>query len=87
MYATTFTVVGRGRFPTDMLRYDACFPVGGGSASNIADCDSNTMMEDRRVTLCRYTASKRDSGNVTERRWESFGWRVDVGTIEVRKLG
>ena len=61
-------VEGRGIFPTDMLRYDQCFP--------LSERDSAVMEEtgkDRTVYLgcstCRLSPA-------TEGRWNSFGWRV-----------
>jgi hypothetical protein len=58
-----FTVVGRGRFPIDMLRYDSCWPYDGTAVLNI-DPD-----EQREVRLATY-------GTTTPGRWQSFGWTV-----------
>lgn len=68
-----FVVSGRGEFPFDMLRRDECWPVDTQSASNMA-LDNSTVTafrRDRRVQL-------RSNGPVTIRRWNSFGWKVEM---------
>lgn len=71
-----FTVEGAGSFPTDMLRYDECFP----DRSEDAICIGDRFPEGTyRVTLRKKSEEKRVV--VTDRRWESFGWRV----IEIEK--
>lgn len=72
-------VIGRGRFPLDMLRHDQCVPVnftlddamrpkiivGLSDELLIARC-----MESRRVDA------------FTKPRWESFGWQLRNVTVE-----
>lgn len=67
-----FRVQGRGPFPLDMLRYDACFPRSETDA-NVAQRDGEmTRGESRIVEL---TALDRASyWTPTEGRWKSFGW-------------
>ena len=69
--ATQFTVIGRGEFPMDMLRYDGCYPK--------SEKDTVTMQSDglREVMLHKtlnWGHSKIWSPTVG--RWNSFGWAV-----------
>lgn len=88
MYAHTFIVQGRGHFPTDMLRYDHCFPVDTGGAQlitgrlhqeyKVPDGNGGEVARvretDRAITLMAYTSSK--TWEPTKARWNSFGWGV-----------
>jgi hypothetical protein len=72
-----FSVEPAGRaaaFPTDMLRYDACFPRRTEDATEIA------VMSDSRVASRerqgRPIVLVSVHGAPTPGRWESFGWRV-----------
>lgn len=79
-YEHHYTVVGRGVFPFDMLRYDACHPR--------RETDSGTLErawrewpKERRMLL-----EVQIVGLVapTEGRWASFGWRVkDINKVRV----
>lgn len=62
-----FSVQGRGPFPMDMLRYDACYPADEQSSFVAMDFNCN---EPRTVHLTSLTM------NPTPGRWESFGWAV-----------
>jgi hypothetical protein len=73
--AALFTVEGDGRFPVDMLRYDACWPHWEQDAYAITNDDYS---ERRRVVLETHRAAA-----PTARRWESQGWRV-VGIGNLR---
>ena len=70
MSITEFKVQGRGSFPLDMLRYDACWPVDGDSAVSLGHIGPG-LDEVRDVCLrsCR-------KGVPTAGRWISFGWSV-----------
>jgi len=75
-----FKVTGGGDFPTDMLRYDRCFPRTSEDAANmkIGEFDRKTR---RSVGLL--TAWYRGGYHEpTIERWKSFGWEV----TEVEKL-
>lgn len=74
----TFTVEGYGRFPVDMLRYDACWPKSEGRDSTAMNGDHDS--ERRRVVLV--TAREHSP---TPGRWESFGWRY-IGEGEQREM-
>lgn len=80
-YLTTYTVRGNGSFPIDMLRYDSSFPA--------SEVDSHAIERDgiteegREVTVAHY--SNRKGWLPTFGRWESFGWRVKKGSVEVKK--
>lgn len=71
----TFTVEGRGNFPTDMLRYDQCWPYQSLDAAAIDE-----PRERRRVVLQSCSATL-----PTSARWESYTWRV-IGIGEQRPL-
>ena len=90
--ASQFTVIGRGVFPLDMLRYDGCYPK--------LETDTAIMRKDglREVTLRRgemwldhdnYRPG--DYGNPTVwsptvGRWNSFGWAV-LSDLPASRLG
>jgi hypothetical protein len=57
----TFTVRGAGSFPTDMLRYDQCWP------RTTEDSEKLGTGPRRSVTLCSYKKPKTT-------RWDTFGW-------------
>ena len=61
-----FTVRGRGRFPTDMLRYDECFPASEADSARLDDRGP------RFVELKARTGSPRFEP--TYARWASFNW-------------
>ena len=66
---TIFTVRGKGRFPTDMLRYDMSHPTNESDSAVIDNVDN-----DHKVREVQLTSYKRYGP--TPGRWESFGWRV-----------
>ena len=68
-----FTVTGTYVFPTDMLRYDACYPIDE-TNSNIAPYDIHITGE-RSVNL-------KANNPPTIDRWRSFNWTVS--NIEAR---
>lgn len=76
--AALFTVEGDGRFPLDMLRYDACWPHwerDALAAQSTGDHDAArrcVVLETHRVEA------------PTVARWASFGWRV-VGMGDLRE--
>jgi len=69
LYAFKYSVVGRGSFPTDMLRYDASFPADSESAGLIVD-----TREPRTVVLRRLSANQ--NWRPEFERWRSFNWMV-----------
>ena len=66
-----FTVVGRGDFPTDMLRYDRAYPANTEDALRIAPSRyaDPSNWDTRKVELISQNLP-------TIGRWESFGWQV-----------
>ena len=74
MKVITFTVMGKGKFPHDMLRYDQCFPCDGISVHNI---ETDTVAE-RPVKLVSIAST-----GITSLRWASFNWHVDFATVQV----
>jgi hypothetical protein len=72
-HAVTFEVQGRGAFPCDMLRYDACFPLRDIDAHAIQRSDDGS----RDVVTVRLTrTAERANWEPTAGRWSSFGWSV-----------
>ena len=65
-----FSVQGDDHFPFDMLRYDACWPATTADAMQLPQYLSRT------ITLMT------DGCGPTVRRWESFGWTVNVSVKE-----
>lgn len=66
----TITVSGKGQFPLDMLRYDACWPSSGRDASAIADTFHN------RNVAWSINVTRANTAPFTNDRWESFGVQV-----------
>ena len=67
MNTHSFSVVGKGHFPLDMLRYDACWP---DSPDSVARLEANQIhIETVQVDLIGNRAP-------TVARWNSFGWSV-----------
>ena len=80
MYYQPFAVTGRGAFPTDMLRYDHCWPK---TQDDIIPMASASYYGTRRVQLARYVDNKKEQP--TFERWSSFGWLVEVQSINTMK--
>ena len=76
MYTSKFVVEGRGHFPIDMLRYDACWPRTQEDVTALNDYWSE---KPRRVVLS--SAHKLKGYRPTSTRWSSFGWTV----VEISK--
>jgi hypothetical protein len=78
--AIEFTVEGNGRFPTDMLRYDRCWPASEKDSNLISftndlqvfDIGIETYRKNRKITLKGLIGP-------TIARWASFGWAVVEG--------
>lgn len=74
-HAHHFTVEGLDPFPTDMLRYDGCYPE---SESNLPHIGHNYHGQDSpepyQVRLVHVDEYKH--WQPTDGRWRSFGWRV-----------
>ena len=79
LYWHTYTVMGHGRFPVDMLRYDCAHPVDGQSAGAILDEVDGLHGNPRTVLL-------RSHRPPTVARWASFGWRVNEREIHKSKV-
>jgi hypothetical protein len=70
-----FTVTGTGTFPYDMLRYDSCWPQCSADAHKLGCvyCNREDGQADSRRTVMLKSAHA-----PTHRRWESFGWKVNI---------
>lgn len=77
-----FTVAGPYPFPTDMLRYDSCYPNDTASAQAIAQ-SHNSVGGEYEVNL---SAAHLPMGP-TDKRWASFGWHVTkVNDMDARQF-
>jgi hypothetical protein len=76
-HAYTFTVVGTGRLPLDMMRYDRCVPYQqAGTRVPLSD-DTN----EHSYEMIGY-APIGNRAEPTVARWKSFGWRVVEGSVK-----
>ncbi len=78
-------VKGRGRFPTDMLRYDSCCPATESDSYEV-DRERDVIFSStvRTILLRRFTLEPNREPTVG--RWNSFGWTIlacsaDMDTI------
>ena len=84
--ALQFTVLGRGGFPMDMLRYDGCYPK--------SEKDTVTMQSDGLREVMLHKTLNWGPGNwghpkvwsPTVGRWNSFGWAV-LSDLPASRLG
>ena len=83
MYIIDFEVSGAGSFPYDMLRYDACHPISGENTAAMVSYPGD-VREVRTVKLRTYSATKAGR-QLTPDRWQSFGWTLNVRSIQIRK--
>lgn len=73
---TTFTVMGKGHFPWDMLRYDGAWPADGNTVQilqNIASAEDGYIKEPVEM---RFTCIS--PGGPSVARWGSFLWGCRV---------
>ena len=80
LYQITYQVEGSIPFPIDMLRYDASWPAHEGEQWPIVETINHENTQVRIVTL--RTNRTRD-WQPTAGRWQSFGWTVLEGSIEL----
>lgn len=73
----TYIVTGKGHFPTDMLRYDRCWPEDGEAVVSMGARPDDTEGFFDVIRVIRL-ASVRPP---TAERWAGFGWTVR----EIRK--
>lgn len=69
-----FTVTGSGNFPTDMLRYDRCWPRTELDSVKVG-IRSLKAAGEREIRLTSASAKPPTAG-----RWKSFGWTI-VGDV------
>ena len=82
-YVVEFTVSGQGTFPTDMLRYEHCWPAREEDSINmICDFRAEDRKEVRTVQLRMHTERKGVLPTVD--RWKSFQWSVHKDIHERR---
>ena len=84
LYIQTFQVEGRGEFPIDMLRYDACYPNTEEDAGLIAMSDHRPHQNQIRIVISRLVGAKNTPPTVG--RWASFGWRIVHDSVVVRAV-
>lgn len=81
-YFVVAKVTGTSHFPTDMLRYDTCFP-----ASQIAVLNMSYLPNkpERTVEVAKIMLGnkpdKDTGGGFSPGRWQSFGWSLKVDRI------
>jgi hypothetical protein len=73
-------VTFRGSFPTDMLRYDSCFPV---DYKGVEAIGTERVTEPTTVRIGRVSNVKAEPWTVD--RWKSFG--TNIRHRETRKIG
>ena len=76
MQTIRFTVTGRGKFPADMLRRDACFPC---RPEDVQAIEAGLRLEDGYLVTRSVTLVDEETGgrwHPTEGRWSSFEWTV-----------
>lgn len=66
-----FVVMGKGFFPSDMLRYDQAWAVTG---VNVGGERAYDMVSDAQEWRCVVVASWRHE--LSKGRWNSFGWEI-----------
>lgn len=69
-----FYVTGRGPFPVDMLRYDACWPETDAASTMIAE----SFTDNPKGQIDRYVVALVSNALYSPHvdRWASFGWLV-----------
>lgn len=73
-----FIVSGFSSFPTDMLRYDKCWP-GDDEAVNAMSCsDDITLRKIARDTDTAFRVTLHSFQEPTAERWRSFGWLMEL---------
>lgn len=80
---TTFTVEGTGSFPTDMLRYDQCWPT---NESHDSKAIANSFSEHNIGAPWKIGLTTVGLAAPTVDRWASFGWKVIPESINARRL-
>jgi hypothetical protein len=76
-YAWDYTVTGQDRFPLDMLRYDASYPIDQESVSEMVASSQTVEIVERRKAAKLFKVNLRSRVGAPEvARWSSFGWRV-----------
>ena len=76
MKINTFTVVGWIKFPVDMLRYDACWPMDQESVNEMMESFAVEARMERRRSKKPFELKLNTVGSITTERWLTFGWRV-----------
>ena len=64
-----FSVMGRGAFPLDMLRYDCCWPTDQASVEIIRNSPNTDDLQQVDLSMI-------DNHRPTLPRWNSYGWTV-----------
>ena len=74
VWRRTFTAIGSGKFPFDMLRYDCCYPADGESAELLRKGEFPVLgRTEIRIVCVKLTSDAMP----TVARWNSFGWGID----------
>jgi hypothetical protein len=82
IFVTTYQVMGNGRFPMDMLRYDSSWPKGSSDAFAIERRNDGERGPSEPITLVHWSGSRQ--WQPTHGRWSSFSWVVVAGSVETQ---
>lgn len=84
LYRHSIAVTGDYPFPTDMLRFDDCYP----QTNNDAAAIERSMRPGQfgQVTLRVEKLTEKLDARWTPKRWESFGWSIVKGSSRTDKL-
>jgi len=72
-HMTIFTATGRGPFPSDMLRYDSCFPMDENEIHFLT-----TKLDAGTRTVRLATNHEGATHWLKPARWKSFGWTINI---------
>lgn len=84
-YKCTFKVTGCMDFPVDMLRTERASPSTSEDAGKLLATarDLEAYTTPRTIELVRFVETT--ANYPTEGRWRSFGWVVDMKSVEFKK--
>lgn len=75
-YMQLFVVEGDGPFPLAMLKQDYCWPADSESVTDMRDPLGSRGYQTRKVHLYRLIAGWMPTVEISDKEWESFGWKV-----------
>ena len=86
LYSFDVRMRQRFEFPTDMLRYDQCWPATEGASCRLATaCKSAKDFVEVWIANDMHSITLVGLRRPTEKRWLSFGWEVVPGSVKMSK--